>query len=77
MATQTFTVTNHQGTQERYEPRRVNYNGVSGRIWKRWVLTNGFWVFDGQLFQHIKASRSQIVDAWRSDNNSEDFEMYD
>lgn len=63
MATQTFTVANRQGTQARYESRRVTYNGVNGHIWRRWLLKGGAWVFDGQNFHHLKATRRQIADS--------------
>lgn len=62
MATQSFTVTNPQGTQERYEPRRVEYNGVDGHIWTCWLLTGGAWVFNGRSFHALKATRRQIAD---------------
>jgi hypothetical protein len=62
MATQEFTVTNHFGKQERYNPQRVKYNGVNGHIWKRWVLERDCWVFQGQQFHHIKATRNQIAE---------------
>ncbi len=77
MATQTFTVTNRHGTQERYEPRRVNYKGVSGHIWKRSILAHGCWILEGQLYQDIKATRKQIAEAWWHDKNLEDIEMAD
>jgi hypothetical protein len=38
------------------------YNGVNGHIWKRWLLIDGTWVFDGQNFHHLKATRRQIAD---------------
>ena len=63
MATQTFTVTDRHGRQARYEPRRVTYNGVNGHIWRRWLLTGGTWVFDGQNFHNLKATRRLIADS--------------
>lgn len=63
LATKTFTVTDRHGRKARYEPRRVTYNGVNGHIWRCWLLKGGAWVFNGQNFYHLKATRRQIADS--------------
>lgn len=66
MATQTFRVERHQETPpERYDPRPVVYNNQFGHIWARWVWENQCWVFKGQQFHHIKATRKQIAEGFR------------